>query len=81
MTRSCGSNFLHSYNAASGDGIAKTSKTSGTCAGRLSVAAVKGTLVGVRVYGTNSIATVNAGPQTITGGRHWGCDSCGSQYT
>jgi hypothetical protein len=75
VARHCGVNQIASWNDGGG-GHARTARASGTCEGPLSVAAVRGSTIGARLTGSASFAQVNAGPTSITGGRHWGCPTC-----
>lgn len=76
--RSCGDNWIHSWN--SGGGHAETSYLSGSCNSRLSVAWINGGTESVRHYGTNDTARLDTA-FSITGGVHWGCDSCSRSIT
>lgn len=77
--RGCGSNMISSSSSAVA-GQASTQKWSGSCTDRLSVAWSASGVNGARVYGSTTWAfTSRAYP--ITGGMHWGCDSCGVSHT
>lgn len=78
--RSCGSNFIWSWNDGTAKGHALTQKQSGSCTDTLSVAWVNGQSSGPRTSGSTTYVRVNPG-FAITGGLHWGCPSCNASVT
>jgi hypothetical protein len=85
VSRSCGTNWIASgFNGSYF--WAETSRNSGTCQGRLSVAIQRSDgFRTVRHYGTSSGAFMTTTPGQLGGsaryGVHWGCNACRASLT
>jgi hypothetical protein len=87
VSRPCGVNYISSWRSGSSPPYdyyanAQTVRSSGSCAGRLSVSlrGSSGAHVG-RVYGDNNGAHIQRVWYGHIGGAHWGCDECGQSNT